>query len=172
MREAVAAARDVGDRELLAEALVSLGGALVHSARGTDEEGAAALHEGTTLAEAAGRDDIAATGSREISWVQFLRAQYERAEDSLQRTTDLAAGREEELAWVDVIRGASRHDLGDHAAAGESLRSGVERALQLGTGQPLGQALTLLGRYHLLRGEIEERFTSSTGPSPRPRRPG
>lgn len=156
MREAVAAARDVGNRELLAEALVSLGGALVHSARGTDEEGAAALHEGTTLAEAAGRDDIAATGWREISWVQFLRAQYERAEDSLQRTTDLAAGREEELAWVDVIRGASRHDLGDHAAAGESLRSGVERALQLGTGQPLGQALTLLGRYHLLRGEIED----------------
>ena len=165
MREAVAAARDVGDHELLAGALVSLGGALVHSARGTDEEGAAALHEGTTLAEAAGRDDIAATGWREISWVQFLRAQYERAEDSLQRTTDLAAGREEELAWVDVIRGASRHDLGDHAAAGESLRSGVERALQLGTGQPLGQALTLLGRYHLLRGEIRGR---ASPPRPRP----
>jgi DNA-binding SARP family transcriptional activator len=156
MREAIAAARGVGDNELLAEALVSLGGALVHSARGTDEEGAAALHEGTTLAELAGRDDIAATGWREISWVQFLRAQYERAEDSLQRTTELAAGRNEELAWVDVIRGASRHDLGDHAAAGESLRSGVERATELGTGQPLGQALTLLGRYHLLRGEIED----------------
>jgi DNA-binding SARP family transcriptional activator len=156
MREAVAAAREVGDRELLAEALVSLGGALVHSARGTDEEGAAALHEGTTLAEQVERDDIAATGWREISWVQFLRAQYERAEDSLQRTTELAAGRNEELAWVDVVRGASYHDLGDHAAAGESLRSGVERAMQLGTGQPLGQALTLLGRYHLLRGEIED----------------
>jgi len=155
-REAVAAAREVGDRELLAKALVSLGGALVHSARGTDEEGAAALHEGTTLAEQVERDDIAATGWREISWVQFLRAQYERAEDSLQRTTELAAGRNEELAWVDVVRGASRHDLGDYAAAGESLRSGVERAMQLGTGQPLGQALTLLGRYHLLRGEIED----------------
>ena len=155
-REAVAAAREVGDRELLAKALVSLGGALVHSARGTDEEGAAALHEGTTLAEQVERDDIAATGWREISWVQFLRAQYERAEDSLQRTTELAAGRNEELAWVDVVRGASYHDLGDHAAAGESLRSGVDRAMQLGTGQPLGQALTLLGRYHLLRGEIED----------------
>ncbi len=156
MREAVAAAREVGDRELLAEALVALGGALVHSARGTDEEGAAALHEGTTLAEQVGRDDIAATGWREISWVQFLRAQYERAEDSLQRTTDLAGGRPEELAWVDVVRGASHHDRGDYATAGESLRSGVERSLQLGTGQPLGQALTLLGRYHLMRGEIED----------------
>ena len=156
MREAGAAARAVGERELLAEALVGLGGALVHSARGRDEEGAAALHEGTTLAEAVGREDIAATGWREISWVQFLRAEYERAEDSLQRTTKLAGGRDEELAWVDVVRGASRHDLGDYEAARESLKSGVDRALRLDTGQPLGQALTLLGRYHLMRGEIED----------------
>ena len=107
MRSAVAAARRIDDREQLARALVSLGGALVHSARGTDEEGAAALHEGTTLAEAIGRDDIAATGWREISWVQFLRAQYERAEASLTRTAELADGGDEELAWVDVTRGAA-----------------------------------------------------------------
>jgi DNA-binding SARP family transcriptional activator len=158
MRGAVAAARKVDDGELLARALVSLGGALVHSARGTDEEGAAALHEGTTLAEQAGRADIAATGWREISWVQFLRAQYERAEESLTRTAELAAGSNEELAWVDLTRGACRHDTGDYAAAGELLRSGVERAGLLPSGQPLAQALTMLGRYHLLRGEIEDAF--------------
>jgi tetratricopeptide (TPR) repeat protein len=67
MRGAVAAARSVDDPELLARALVGLGGALVHSARGTDEEGAAALHEGTTLAEEVGRHDLAATGWRKIS---------------------------------------------------------------------------------------------------------
>jgi tetratricopeptide (TPR) repeat protein len=133
-----------------------LGGALVHSARGTDEEGAAALHEGTTLAEELGRNNIAATGWREISWVQFLRAQYERAEESLTRTAVLAGASPEELAWVDVTRGACRHDIGDHAAAGELLRSGVERATQLPSGQPLAQALTMLGRYHLLRGELED----------------
>ena len=156
MRSAVAAARRIDDREPLAETLVSLGGALVHSARGMDEEGAAALHEGTTLAEALGRDDVAATGWREISWVQFLRAQYERAEGSLNRTSELAGGREEELAWVDVTRGALRHDTGDHAAAGELLRSGVERARRLPSGQPLAMALSMLGRFHLLRGEIED----------------
>ncbi len=156
MRGAVAAARTIDDRELLARALVSLGGALVHSARGRDEEGAASLHEGATLAEEAGRADVAATGWREISWVQFLRAQYERAEASLTRTAVLAAGANEELAWVDVTRGACRHDTGDYAAAGELLRSGVERARRLPSGQPLAQALTLLGRYHLLRGEIED----------------
>jgi DNA-binding SARP family transcriptional activator len=156
MRGAVTAARRLDGGELLAEALVSLGSALVHSARGTDEEGAAALHEGTTLAERAGRLDVAATAWREISWVQFLRAQYERAEESLTRTAALARGRNEELAWVELIRGACRHDVADYPAAGELLRSAVERARALPSGQPLAQALTMLGRYHLLRGEVED----------------
>lgn len=156
LRRAVATARAVGDAALLARALVALGGALVHSARGTDEEGAAALHEGTMLAERSERDDIAAFGWREISWVQFLRAQYERAEESLTSTAELARGNDEHLAWVDLIRGACRHDVGDHRAAGELLRSALARAVRLDSPQPLGQALTLLGRFHLLRGEIED----------------
>ena len=156
LRGAVAAARGVDDPELLAPALVALGGALVHSARGTDEEGAAALHEGTLLAEDAGRSGVAATGWREISWVQFLRAQYDRAEESLARTAELADGNERELAWVALIRGACSHDVGDHAAAGELLPSAVARSEQLPGGQPLGHALTFLGRFHLLRGELDE----------------
>jgi DNA-binding SARP family transcriptional activator len=156
LRGAVAAARSVDDRKLLPGVLVTLGGALVHSARGTDEEGAAALHEGTTLAKRAGSHDVAATGWREISWVQFLRGHYERAEESLTRTSELAAGNDEELAWVELIRGACRHDVGDYPAAGELLRSALARASRLGSGQPLAQALTLLGRFHLLRGEIED----------------
>jgi len=156
LREAVTAARAGGDEEVLAQALVALGGALVHGARGTDEEGVASLHEATAIAEAAGRDDLAAMGWREISWVQFLRAQYERAEESLTRTTGRAAAREEDLAWADLIRGACRHDLGDHAAAGELLPAALERARRLPSGQPLAQSLTLLGRFHLLRRELDD----------------
>jgi DNA-binding SARP family transcriptional activator len=156
LRGAVAAGRTIDDRELLSTALVRLGGALVHSARGTDEEGAAALHEGTTLAEQVGRVDIAATGWREISWVQFLRAHYERAEDSLSHAARFATGNDEELAWAELIRGACRHDVGDHQASSDLLRSALERSRWLGTGQPLGHALTFLGRFHLLRGEIED----------------
>jgi DNA-binding SARP family transcriptional activator len=155
LRAAVTAARGIGDRELLATALVALGGALVHSARGTDEEGAAALHEGIVLAEQVERHDVAATGWREIAWVQFLRAHYERAEESLANTSEFAAGNDEELAWVELIRGACRHDLGDYAGAGTLLRSALARARRLGSGQPLGQALTLLGRFHLFRGELD-----------------
>jgi DNA-binding SARP family transcriptional activator/plasmid stabilization system protein ParE len=156
LRGAVAAARGLGEQAILCRALVSLGGALVHSARGTDEEGVAALHEGTTLAEQDGSHGVAVVGWREIGWVQFLRAQYERAEESLDRASEHAAGNDRELAWVDLIRGACRHDLGDYPAAGKLLRSAVERARTLGSGQPLAQALTLLGRYHLMRGEVED----------------
>ena len=99
------------------------------------------------LAEQVGQFDVAAKGWREIGWVQFLRAYYERAEESLSNTAEFAAGNDEELAWVDLIRGACRHDLGDYAAAGELLKSALARARRLPTGQPLGQALTLLGRF-------------------------
>jgi DNA-binding SARP family transcriptional activator len=156
MRGAVAAARRVGNAEALARALIALGGALVHSARGTDMEGATALHEGTRLAEEAALPEVAATGWREISWVQFLRAHYEQAEQSLARAAELAAGNDEELAWIAMIRGTCLHDLGDHPAAGEHLRSAVALAGRLDAGQPLALALTHLGRFHLLRGEIED----------------
>jgi len=155
IRGAVAAARGTGDDGLLARSLIALGGALVHVARGTDEEGAAALHEGTALAERAELSAIAARGWREIGWVQFLRSHYERAERSLARTAELAGDDPEELAWAALIRGACRHDLGDHAAAGPLLEEALARADTLGAGQPLGQALTLLGRFHLLRGDHE-----------------
>ena len=156
MRGAVHAARNTGDQDLLAEALVGLGGALVHAARGTDEEGAVALHEATTLAEEIGRSDVSAKAWREISWIQFLRAEYGRAEESLTRITEHADAGDEQFAWAELIRGASRHDVGDYPAAGELLRSALERSRELDSGQPLGQALTLLARYHLMRGEIED----------------
>jgi DNA-binding SARP family transcriptional activator len=156
VRSAVAAARHVDDRQLLATSLIALGGALVHAARGTDEEGAAALHEGTALAEQADQLTLAATGWREISWVQFLRAHYERAEQSLARTAELARGNDEELAWAEALQGACRHDTGDYAAAGELLQSAVARASQLPSGQPLAFARTMLGRFHFLRGEVED----------------
>jgi DNA-binding SARP family transcriptional activator len=155
LRSAVASARSGGDLELLARSLVALGGALVHGARGTDEEGAAALHEGTALAESAGLREVAAIGWREIGWVQFLRAQYDRAEESLVSSYELDPD-DEELVWVEVIRGARRNDVGDYAAAEALLRSAVARSEKVAFGLAAGQAHTFLGRLHLLRGNLDE----------------
>jgi tetratricopeptide (TPR) repeat protein len=155
LRSAVAAARNGDDQKLLAHSLIGVGGALVHAARGSDEEGVAALHEGTALAESSQARDVAATGWREIGWVQFLRAQYDRAEESLARTYDLALDDDEELVWVEVIRGACRSDVGDYNAASKLLHSAVVRSSRLAFGLPGAQAQTLLGRLYLLRGEFE-----------------
>jgi DNA-binding SARP family transcriptional activator len=155
MRSAVAAARNGDDQKLLALSLIGLGGALVHATGGSDEEGVATLHEGTALADSVQVREVAATGWREIGWVQFLRAQYDRAEESLARIYDLAIDDNEELIWVEVIRGACRSDVGDYDAASKLLRSAVAQSHRLAFGLSGAQAQTLLGRLYLLRGELE-----------------
>jgi tetratricopeptide (TPR) repeat protein len=77
-------------------------------------------------------------------------------ERSLTSAAELAAGNNEELAWVELIRGACRHDVGDHAAAEKLLRSAIVRASRLASSQPLAHALTMLGRFYLLRGELKD----------------
>jgi DNA-binding SARP family transcriptional activator len=156
MWEALATARAGADPELVARALVGLGAALVHSARGTDEEGVAALHEGAVLAEQIGRDDIAARAWREVGWVQFLRAQYEQAERSLERVDRLTGAGEREVVWAQLLRGTCRHDLGDHPAAARLLTAALASSEAIDDGLLLAYALTHLGRFHLLRGEMDD----------------
>ncbi len=156
LRDASVSARQLDDPEVLARALVALGGALVHGARGTDVEGAAALHEGVHLAARDGYTELAATGWREIGWVQFLRAEYERAEESVTTAASLADGNDEELAWVDVILGTSRNDVGDYASAEPLLRSAVERSRRVSSAHPLAFSLSMLARLLFTRGEIDD----------------
>jgi tetratricopeptide (TPR) repeat protein len=155
LRAACSSARAVNEPELLATSLIALGGALVHGARGTDEEGAAALHEGVVLAEQSGHLKLAATGWREIAWVQFLRSEYARSEESVSRTASLAADDDEEMGWADVIVGTGRMDMGEYAAAGVRLHSSVERSRRTSSAHLQAFALSMLGRFHLARDDIE-----------------
>jgi DNA-binding SARP family transcriptional activator len=154
LRAAVASARRRDDAELLAAALVALGSALVHSCRGSDEEGAAALHEGSVLAERAGRRDLAATGRRELGWIQFLRGRYDRAEATLARASRLADG-DEELGRIELALGSCRSDVGDYAAAARLLQSAIGRLGSVSAAEPLALAQSMLARLHLLRDELE-----------------
>jgi DNA-binding SARP family transcriptional activator len=156
LRGAVASARRQDDPELLARSLVGLGTALVHSARGTDEEGAAALHEGSTLAERIGARRLAATGWRETGWIQFLRGRYDRAETTLARAAELADGDEEELAWIEVILGTCRSDVGDYANASRLLRSATARSEGLQRPEALAYSWTMHAKLHVLRDELDE----------------
>ena len=156
LRGAVASARREDDPVLVARALVGLGRALVHSSRGTDEEGAEALHEGSVLAERMGERRLAATGWREAAWIQFLRGGYDRAEATLAHAAELADGDEEELAWIEVILGTCRSDVGDYANATRLLLSATTRSEGLQSPEALCFALTMHAKLHVLREELDE----------------
>lgn len=153
LRQAVAQARRISDEQLLGRCLVALGSALVHAARGHDEEGAASLHEGGDLAERVGDDQRAALAWRELAWVEFLRARHDRAHRWLTRAAAAAGGDPVETAWIAMIAGASHTDVGDYRQAARDLETAVELAAAAG---PSAFAMSFLGRLHLLRGELDE----------------
>ncbi|CAN5313956.1 hypothetical protein BH20ACT22_BH20ACT22_05670 [soil metagenome] len=156
LRGAATAARTGADRHLHARTMVALGSALVHAARGSDEEGAAALHEASAVAEKLNDRALAATALREIGWVELLRARYDRAEAFLLRATELASGDDSELAWVQSVLGACRADTGDYREARHALDSAIERADRAGNAHAGAFARALLGRLFLLCGELTQ----------------
>lgn len=156
LHQAVVDAEACDAPDLLARGLVALGAALVHAARGSDEEGAAFLHRATEVATRTGDDPVAATAHRELGYVEFLRGGYARAEGWLSRAEARAGPQSEELAWVLAVRGAARTDTGDYPAARELLTEASERARAAGASRAEAWARSFLGRWHFLRGETVE----------------
>ncbi|WP_125776024.1 tetratricopeptide repeat protein [Antribacter gilvus] len=128
LRRAAWEARSLGDPSLLARTLVTLGSALVHAARGTDEEGAAVLVEGAELALDAGERALACTAKRELGYIALLRGQYDRSLTRLHEARALATDLRQ-LAWVELFVGKASTDLGRHATA----RAHLDRALSAAT---------------------------------------
>jgi DNA-binding SARP family transcriptional activator len=155
-RRAERDARMLNVPALHARCLVALGSALVHAARGHDEEGAASLHDGGELAAQAGEPSLAATAWRELAYVELLRARYHRARRWLDRAAAAAGDEPTEQAWIALLSGAVRTDTGDYRAALDDLTAAVERADGEGLGAPAAFARSFLGRVHLLRGELDD----------------
>lgn len=152
LRRAVADAEQLSDPALHLRALAELGAALVHAVRGRDEEGATALHQALAVA-ADSSPEIAAEVRRELGYVEFLRARYDRVEPWL-RMAEEGAGADPALqARILTVRGASLSDVGQYGEAMLALRSAV--ALTPDDRQR-SYALSMLGRAHLLRGELAE----------------
>lgn len=153
LERAVLAARRCADDTLLVEGLTALGTALVHAARGSDEEGVAQLHEASALAETGSPSSLVSRIHRELGYVEFLRGHYERARHWLAR----AAGSAEDpaaRAWIDVVVGACHADVGDHEAADRHFAVALERAGLAGDLRAQAYTRSFVGRGHLLRGEL------------------
>lgn len=154
LRRAIVEADATGDPALRVRSRVALGGALVHAARGRDEEGATALHE----ALAVGQDawpTLAAAASRELGYVEFLRGRYERALLWLRRAAALAGDDGPEQARIAIVYGSTLSDTAHYAPAITMLREAATAAAACGDLRQTAYALSMLGRALLLRGEIQ-----------------
>ncbi len=148
LRRAASDSAEIGDAALQAQALTFLGSALVHVARGGDEEGATALHQALATAQV-GVPEVQATASRELGYVEFLRGSYDRVEPWLRRAEVAATGDAHELAQIQKVRGCALSDVGRYDDALASLQS----ALELSTDDRLASYVwSMVGRVHLLRG--------------------
>lgn len=154
LRCAIVEADATGDTALRARARVALGGALVHAARGRDEEGAAALHEALAVGQAAS-PALAASACRELGYVEFLRGRYERALVWLRRAASLAGDDRAEQARIATVHGSTLSDTAHYAAAIAMLREAQALAESVGDAKQLTYALSMCGRALLLCGQRE-----------------
>lgn len=138
----------VRGRLLLAEALI-------HSLRGLDEEGVATLHEAEEIALT--HDDLvaAAHARSELGYVDFLRARYDRAEVWLTGAGELAAESVPMQAKVAAYLGSVLSDRAAYPAATETLARSVDLSQTGGETRREAYARSMLGRLHLLRGDLD-----------------
>ncbi|MFI5955072.1 BTAD domain-containing putative transcriptional regulator [Cryptosporangium sp. NPDC051539] len=139
-----------GGGALTAAAYTALGTALVHAARGSDEEGAAALHRALACPGVA--PETRAAAYVELAYVEFLRARYQRVEPWLARAGNLLTD-PEQRAFALSVRGSTLSDVGRYAEACTALHEGLRHA---GSDRRRSYLLSMLGRVHLLRGDFDQ----------------
>jgi DNA-binding SARP family transcriptional activator len=152
LRRAVDEAEAAAEDDLRVRALIALGSALVHGARGRDEEGAAVLHEALASARADGNQAAAARACRELGFVDVQAGRRGRADEWLGKA-ELLAEDQGELAAVLGVRGMNFSDMAHYGDALETLHRSVDMALGIGYRRQAAWSVSLIGRIHLLRGE-------------------
>ena len=153
LRRAVVEADATGDAELRTRSRVALGGALVHAARGRDEEGATALHEALSIGEV-DCARYAAAASRELGYVEFLRGRYERSVVLLRQASVLAGEDRTEQTRIAIVHGSVLSDTAHYAESIAMLQQATLQAESLGDKKQLAYALSMLGRAMLLQGDL------------------
>jgi DNA-binding SARP family transcriptional activator len=152
LRRAVVEAGRCRDTALHGRALAALGSALVHAARGRDEEGAVALHEAIQLSTRAGDRATAVTARRELGYIE-VQAGRRRTGDTWLAKAQALAETDAELAAILGVRGMNASDQADYPAALEHLGESVECARRGDDPRQEAWSLSIQARAHLLRGE-------------------
>jgi DNA-binding SARP family transcriptional activator len=151
LRRAAPEAEAAGDEVLSAQALLALGGALVHTMRG-HEEAAAVLHRAAAIARRRGDRVTAATAYREVAFIDVQAGRRQRARVWLSRAEEAAEGVSDELASVYGVRGMDLSDSADYPEAVTVLEQSLEHAHRVRGQRQAALSHSLLGRVHLLTG--------------------
>jgi DNA-binding SARP family transcriptional activator len=154
LRRAVAEAHACGDLPLKARSLYALGAALVYSAQGRDEEGAAALHEVISIALSTGGNELAASAHQVLAVIEGLRGRYDRAQGLLAAANDLSHDSEVVRASGLQILGGCLIETGRYEEALRQLSSALKLADSRRDLRTSASALVEIGRARLLRNEL------------------
>jgi DNA-binding SARP family transcriptional activator len=155
LRRAVVEAQAGGHGVLEAEALLELGSALVHAARGRDIEGAPALHKALQLATEAGVAGVAAAAARELGYIDFLGGRYVAATKWARRAAEIGAD-DQERGRIGCLLGAIRSDVGSYERAISELGDAADLSRRSKDVKQEAYTLSMLGRAHLLQGDLSE----------------
>lgn len=139
-------------------ARLSLAEALVHSMRGFDEEGLAALYEADDISLQHGFTDTVARIRAEIGYVDYLRARYDRAEVWLTDALRLDENSERagsESAKVTTYLGSVESDRANYPRAVELLTEAIELSRVAGDRRRAAYAIAMLGRVNIFLGDLD-----------------
>jgi DNA-binding SARP family transcriptional activator len=156
LRSGVALADAAEAGRLRVTSRLALAEALIHSLRGQDEEGVAALHAADEVAMALGEPGLAAEARAEIGYVNFLRARYARAEMWLRGARRLGQDSPSIVANAEMYLGSTESDRGNYPPALDHLGVALATARAAGETRMEAYALSMLGRIHLLRHDFDD----------------
>lgn len=111
LRRAVTDAERCKDVYLQTRALLELGTALVHAVRSHDDEGAFLLRQAIDLAHRCGSEDLAASGFRELGYVDALAGRRPAAAAQLAAALEIARD-DDGLAGIHAVMGFNLVDWG------------------------------------------------------------
>ncbi|WP_349033717.1 SARP family transcriptional regulator [Pseudarthrobacter sp. SORGH_AS 212] len=155
LRLAVSLAQHTGNSHLVAESLVTLSGALIHQAGGRGAEVADLLHRALQAEGPDGASRTAAAAYRELGYLSVQRGVPDRAAGWLDKAMQAADGFPDEQARILAIQGMLASDTARYGAAEAALKESGKLAEAVGNRRQQAFSAALLGRVHLLRGELD-----------------
>lgn len=155
LKQAAAAAEAVGDKRLRAQALLGAGSALVHTDRSRHEEGSSLLHQVIALADEIADLSMKSSAHRELAWVEFMAARYDRARRWIYKAPAEALEDASTRAGALWVLGKCAIETGHYEESFELLESAVAQAKNAQEPMSLTYCLTAIGRGHLLRRDLD-----------------